>query len=172
VPRYDGGRRYNELFRETVERFADAEDLAGKYEVKANVEIHFGTICPSASSAYRLVSNFDPRYVGVIYDPGNMIYEGYENWRLGIELLWSYLAHVHIKNARWELSSGAGKVKRWRPVMCSLSEGFLDWREVILALEKVGYEGWLSFEDFSKGDTITKLMQNLNYMKNPERSLN
>jgi len=56
--------------------------------------------------------------------------------------------------------------------MCSLCEGFVDWREVMLALEKVGYEGWLSFEDFSKGDTITKLRQNLNFMKDLERSPN
>jgi len=171
VPRYDGTRNCNELFKETIGRFADIEDLARRYKVRANIEIHHGTMCPSASSIYRLVANFDPQCIGVIYDPGNMIHEGYENWQMGLELLGSYLAHVHVKNARWEFSSLKGEVEKWRPVMCGLGEGFVDWREVLLALRKVNYEGWLSFEDFSKGNTIAKLRSNLEYMKDLERSL-
>lgn len=169
VPRYDGSRDYNELFKETVDRFAEVEMLTKKYDVKGNIEIHHRTICPSASSTYRIVSNFDPDHIGVIYDPGNMTCEGYENWLMGLQILGPYLSHVHVKNAKWQLSIGEGH-SGWHPVWCSLSEGFVDWREVLSALRKVGYDGWLSFEDFSEGNTLTKLRENLKYMKDLERS--
>lgn len=63
-----------------MEQYRVVEKLAKKHGVKANVEIHMRTICPSAGLTYRFVSNFDPEYVGVIYNPGNMIHEGFENW--------------------------------------------------------------------------------------------
>ncbi|MFQ6095715.1 MAG: sugar phosphate isomerase/epimerase family protein [Candidatus Bathyarchaeia archaeon] len=171
VPRYDGSKHYNDLLQETVKRFSDVEKLAKKYEVKANIEIHHRTICPSASSAYRIVSNFDPDHIGVIYDPGNMICEGYESWQMGLQILGPYLAHVHVKNAKWESSTEKSKSGRWLPVWCGLSEGLVDWSEVLSALQKVGYDGWLSFEDFSEGDSLTKLKKNLEYMKDLERRL-
>jgi len=171
VPRYDGSRNYNNLLKEAVKGFAEVEKLAKKYGVKANIEIHHGTICPSASSVYRIVSNFDPNYIGVIYDPGNMIFEGYENWLMGLQILGPYLAHVHVKNAKWELSTEKDESRKWRPVMCNLKEGFVDWSEILSALRKVGYDGWLSFEDFSEGDTLTKLKENLNYLRDLERNL-
>jgi sugar phosphate isomerase/epimerase len=46
-------------------------------------EIHYGTICPSASLAHRLVSGFDPEFVGVI--DFSLVFEtldalGYDGW--------------------------------------------------------------------------------------------
>ena len=69
--------------------------------MEANIETHFGNIAASASLAHRLVSQFDPQFIGVVYDPGNMVYEGYECWRTGFELLGPYLHEVHAKNATW-----------------------------------------------------------------------
>ncbi|MEZ4633203.1 MAG: hypothetical protein R2880_21235 [Deinococcales bacterium] len=67
------------------------------------IEIHHRTIVPSASAVYRLVSHFDPQHIAVIYDPGNMAYEGFEDYRMGLELWEPYLAHVHLKMPRRRL---------------------------------------------------------------------
>lgn len=165
-PNYDGSVNYNDLYEEALDGYAKVEDLARQYDVQANIEIHHGNMCPSASLTYRLVSNFDPDYVGVIFDPGNMICEGRENWQLGLELLGPYLSHVHVKNAAW-VESGVSEQgeKRWKHAMVGTKEGFVDWTEFFLALGKVGYSGWLSFEDFSQGDTKTKLAGNIAYTK-------
>src|SRR5215208_2984468 len=93
------GRSYNELFASAREFLAGVEELVRSHGVKALIEVHHRTICPSASLAHRLVSAFDPDLVGVILDPGNMAQEGFENYRIGAELLGPYLAHVHIKNS-------------------------------------------------------------------------
>ncbi|MCD6055037.1 MAG: Xylose isomerase domain protein barrel [Rubrobacteraceae bacterium] len=122
------------------------EDLARSHGVKALIEIHHRTICPSASLAHRLVSALDPDLVGVILDPGNMAQEGFEDYRIGAELLGPYLAHVHIKNSAFEWPAGGGV---WEPRWAPLEDGVVDFGLVFEALEYVGYDAWLVIEDFS-----------------------
>jgi len=140
------GRPYEELFARAREFLAGVEDLARTHRVKALVEIHHRTICPSASLAFRVVSAFDPDLVGVIFDPGNMAQEGFEDYRIGAEFLGPYLAHVHIKNCAFERPAGGGV---WEPRWAPLEDGVVDFAKVFEALEHVGYEGWLVMEDFS-----------------------
>ena len=45
------------------------------------------TISCSAGLAHRLVNGFDPDHIGVLFDPGSMVHEGYESYRMGMELL-------------------------------------------------------------------------------------
>ena len=167
VPRYDGTRNYRDLFNEAIAEFRGVEELAERKCIKVNVEIHHGTICPSASAAYRFVSNFSPENIGVIFDPGNMVHEGYENWQLGIELLGEYISHVHLKDAGWVRSEDPCTPK-WQAKWFRLGEGIVDWERLYASLRKVGYEGWLSFEDFSEGDTEIKLRYDLEYVKKLE----
>jgi sugar phosphate isomerase/epimerase len=140
------GRLYEELFDAAREFLAGVEDLARSNGVKALIEIHHRTICPSASLAHRLVSAFDPDLIGVILDPGNMAQEGFEDYRIGAELLGPYLAHVHIKNSAFERPDGGGV---WEPRWAPLEDGVVDFGQVFKALEHVGYNGWLVMEDFS-----------------------
>jgi sugar phosphate isomerase/epimerase len=140
------GRSYKELFASAREFLAGVEELVRSHGVKVLVEVHHRTICPSASLAHRLVSAFDPDLVGVILDPGNMAQEGFENYRIGAELLGPYLAHVHIKNSAFERPAGGGV---WEPRWAPLEDGVVDFGLVFEALEYVGYDGWLVMEDFS-----------------------
>jgi sugar phosphate isomerase/epimerase len=170
-PKYDGSENYNDLIEEAYEGFACVEDLARQYKVRANVEIHPRNICSSASLAYRLVSSFDPDNIGVILDPGNMIIEGYENWQLGLELLGPYLSHVHVKNAAWFEESNSDGVKTWRGAVAPLKEGYVSWRDLLWILDRVGFKGWLSVEDFAAGDARTKLAEDIAYLRALEAEL-
>jgi sugar phosphate isomerase/epimerase len=167
VDHYDRTRRYQELYEETLVRLKPVVALARETGVKALVELHFGSICPSASLTYRLLSHFDPRDIGAIYDPGNMIAEGMENWRMGMELLGEYLAHVHVKNQIWHVDHiEPDGTFIWRYQAAPLREGIVNWREVLADLRAVGYDGWLSFEDFSTAlPTEQKLAENLAYIR-------
>ncbi len=172
VPAYNRTRDYNEIFSETLADLSAVEKLAEKYGVKALIEIHFGNITPSAALAHRLVSHFNPRYVGVIHDPGNMIYEGMENWRLGMELLGPWLAHVHVKNTAWDIAESLPDGRtRWQPSAATLQGGIVDWAEVIQDLKALGYKGYLSSEDFSRGEsTEEKIRNGILYLKGLEAS--
>ncbi|MEK3719954.1 sugar phosphate isomerase/epimerase family protein [Paenibacillus sp. FSL H8-0034] len=150
VPSYDGTKHYNELFQLASEYIKGVEPLAKQYGVKCLVETHHNTITASASAAYRLVSNSDPAHIGVLFDPGNMVHEGYENFRMGMELLGPYLAHVHIKNTGWKKADvredgSQAWTSYWEPNL----QGIVNWRQVLTDLKAVGYDGYLGVEDFS-----------------------
>lgn len=166
VPRYDRTVRYNELFIQARESLSTVQELAKKHEVKALIELHMGNITPSASAARRLLDVFDPSFIGAIYDPGNMIYEGYEAWRMGLQILGPYLGHVHAKNSKWVAGErdeyGA---LQWQPEAAPMKEGQADWSQIIEDLKAVGYDGFISFEDFSDQPTPEKLEKNATYLR-------
>jgi sugar phosphate isomerase/epimerase len=164
-PKYDGSINYHDLYEDAVDGFNRVEDLARTYCVRAVIELHRGNICSSASLAYKFVSNFDPDYVGVILDPGNMICEGYENWQLGLEMLGPYLSHVHVKNTGVAKGDSLNGSWTWYTVSAPLNEGLVYWPEVLRALDAVGFGGWLSVEDFSAGETKAKLCKDIDYLK-------
>lgn len=174
VPGYNRSRHYNELFEHAVHYLTEVEPLARTYGLKALVEVHHQTIAPSASLTHRLISRFDPDLIGALLDPGNMVHEGFENYRMGMELLGPYLAHVHVKNAGWapplnhpnaDQAAGLGGIEgdplnpaafscSWRPV----ASGIVPWKQVLADLHAVGYDGWFGLEDFSGTyDTVTML---------------
>jgi sugar phosphate isomerase/epimerase len=148
VPWYNRNENYNHMFAQAITYLEVVEDLAKKYNVKALVETHHMTIAASASLAHRLVQRFNPNYVGVLFDPGNMVYEGFENYRMGLELLGEHLAHVHIKNAGWFQSEG-DRDKLWSARAMPMDQGMVDWKQVLHDLKSVGYTGWYGVEDFS-----------------------
>jgi sugar phosphate isomerase/epimerase len=157
------GGGYAESFGTAKAYLTEVATLAKRYGVRALVEIHHGTICPSASLTHRLVSHFDPDVVGAIYDPGNMVHEGFEDYRLGLELLGPYLAHVHLKNAAFKRPEGGGVWEaRWAP----LEDGVVDFRHLFTALREVGYDGWLVVEDFSAlRESREALWHNLDFIR-------
>ena len=166
-PHYDRDVGYPRLYAESLGGYVEVQKLARKYHVQACLEIHMGNICSSPSLALRLLAHFDPRYIGAILDPGNMVYEGYEDWRMGMELLGPYLAHVHIKNSQW-IPTGTRPTgeTEWQASAAALDKGIVDFRQFMADLRAVGYEGWCSFEDFSAFDsTRGKLSRDIAYMR-------
>lgn len=150
IPGYDRTRNYNELYDQAVGYLHEVQDLAAAYGVKAVVETHHLTITPSAGLTHRLVSHFNPQHIGVLYDPGNMVHEGYENYRMGLELLGPYLAHVHVKNGGYRKThSEDGSSASWSGEWVPLDQGAVPWKQVIQDLQSVGYEGYYGIEDFS-----------------------
>jgi sugar phosphate isomerase/epimerase len=150
VPRYDGQSSYVALWESARRDYREVERVASAHGVKALLEIHHETIVPSASATRRFLDGFDPEWVGAIYDPGNMVWEGHEQYRLGLETLGPYLAHVHAKNSAWRQSGQRpdGSLA-WQAEWAPLDEGIVDLRDLFVALRHVGYDDWVSVEDFS-----------------------
>jgi sugar phosphate isomerase/epimerase len=79
-----------------------------------------------------------------------MVWEGHERPEYGLRMIEPWLAHVHVKNARPEVQ-GAGDLRQleWGYRWCGLREGMVDWPAVVEVLRDIGYEGYLSLEDFN-----------------------
>ena len=132
---------------QAARRFVDElERITSRHGVRALLELHQRSICPSASLTARILDGADPALIGAIYDVGNLLVEGYEDHDTAIELLGAHLAHVHVKNARY-VPSGPGTpwVLQWSP----MDDGLLDIVALRRALHRGGYRGWLSLEDFT-----------------------
>ncbi len=173
VPGYDGKSSYLKIRDRALHQYVEVAEMARKYEVRALIEIHMGNITPSASAAMAFVHNFDPKYVGVIHDAGNMVYEGFEQYGIGLELLGQYLGHVHLKNSRWEISGVRPDGSTgWRPASAPFDKGIVDVTALFKALKGIGYDGWVSFEDFSTEEgTLQKLKHNIEFVRKVEASI-
>ncbi|MER7694503.1 sugar phosphate isomerase/epimerase [Streptomyces sp. NPDC097610] len=146
APRADtAGFDYPGLVRSTKAFLAAGERLGRAAGVRIVLETHQNTIAPSASLAAQLVSSFDPAAIGVIYDFGNLVWEGYEQHRMALEILGPYLHHVHLKNASASRDTDGG----WRYAWSALDDGLVDVPAALRALTEAGYDGWISIEDLS-----------------------
>jgi len=164
-PAYDRSKPYPELLSRAVDELGKVIELARPYGLKPLLETHMGNIMPSAALAWRLVSDFSPEDVGVIYDPGNMVKEGHECYRMGMELLGGYLAHVHAKNGVMEKTGARSDgTQEWRLNWVPMKDGVADWRQILADLVAVGYDGYLSSENFSEEPLEEKLAGDARYL--------
>ena len=147
------------------------------------------TLISSPSAAYRALEGFDPAHIGLIFDPGNMVNEGFEDYQKSFELLGDYIAHIHIKNgirieastvklplfhpALIETSSRTAPdgedelgACKWKRVWTPLKKGMADLKKLFAVARKAGYDGTFSIEDFSNDEaTPDKLRENIAYLK-------
>lgn len=162
------GETYAQIFDRTRADLEWVADRAADLGVKALVELHHMTITPSASAALRLVDGLDPQHVGVIHDLGNLVIEGQEDHLAAFELLGPYLAHAHVKNARWVDTGDTrddGSVV-WQNEWAPLRTGQASVSEYLDALRQAGYDGWVTIEDFSTDLPLeARTADNLAYLR-------
>lgn len=151
-----GGPGHAVLLHRTRAYLAQAEPLASAAGVRVAVETHQGTVTPSATLVQSLTSHFDPAVIGAIYDVGNVVVEGYEQYDMALDILGPWLHHVHIKNVA-ALREDSG----WRYVWSALDDGLAPVAQVLDSLRRRGYAGWVSVEDLSSArDPVQTLRHN------------
>ena len=158
---------HNEMFANMHAELEKLQPHLKELGVKIVLETHHGNLLASASASIRMLEGLDPECFGVIFDPGNMVCEGYEDYRKSFEILGPYLAHVHIKNGALipdgEDEFGATK---WKADWTPLRKGAANLRELVEALDWIGYDGYLSTEDFNNYMTTEeKLVENIAYLR-------
>ncbi len=172
VPRrYDGSVPYREIYAEAVDAFGRALEAIRPFGVRALLEIHGGTIVVSAGLAHRLVSNFSPDAIGVIYDVQNMVREGYEGARLGLDILGPYLAHVHVgAHGPQPGERDPNGTLRWVWKPRELAEGLLSIPDLLAELRRVGYDRFITVEDLRPDvDAEAKFRAAIEYLRRLER---
>jgi sugar phosphate isomerase/epimerase len=151
LPGYDDKGGYRKIQGRVRKQLEKLSKLLKKSKVKLLIEIHHGTLVPSANAGLSLLNGLSHKSFGIIYDPGNMIIEGREKWSMGLDLLGPYLAYIHVKNTGWIKVKGKWE-NRWLP----LEKGMVDWTEVMTALVARSYKGFLSIENLFQVPLKTK----------------
>ncbi|MGH8615203.1 MAG: TIM barrel protein [Gammaproteobacteria bacterium] len=143
VPSYRDRARPTEILRSVKASLQSLAKRAKAAGVSALVELHWGTVMSSFTSAHYLVGDLDPEAVAITFDPANMVIEGKEDWEYGIQLLREHVANVHIKNVSW-LREGDS----WKWYWDRLEQGMVDWPQLFCLLADADYRGMFAMEDF------------------------
>ena len=155
---------YNEAIRQkesflyhlqiTREGLIKLQDLSKEFGIRYVLETHSGAIAASPWGIKYLMDGLDPKAVGAIWDPANMMLEGNIRPAASMELMGEYLSYLHVKNLEWTRKvDNSG----WDCASKTLDCGLVDYREIIFALKKFNYNGWLSFEELCTGkDNMVK----------------
>lgn len=164
--RHDRTLPYINQFLDARAGFANLVSMAKDHGVKVIYEIHVGTIAVSASRTIELLRDFDPEYIGAIWDVPNMIRVGLEDSKMGLELLGPYLAHCHIGNATPEATERDENGQMlWKWNFSALQEGVANIPQIIQDLKDVNYDGYISLEEFGPGDDDEKIRDQGAYLQ-------
>lgn len=114
---------------------------AEKLKVHLNMEnIFFNGFLLSPMEMVDFVDSFDSPYVQVHFDTGNIMeYQFPEHW---IPILGKRIKNVHLKE--FTKKGTDHSLEAFRPLL----DGTTNWPAVLEAFDKVGYDGYLTFEYF------------------------
>lgn len=143
LPSYNSTVAPNKLVPSLRKALKKLEIKARQHGVKVLLELHWGTVMSSFSSAYTLINDLDPAYIALTFDPANMLVEGKEDWEYGLNLVKNHIDNVHLKNMSWIYSD-----QRWQWTWDSMDKGMVEWPYLLSLLINMNYSGEYSIEDF------------------------
>ncbi|MEV0232096.1 sugar phosphate isomerase/epimerase [Nonomuraea sp. NPDC050786] len=158
--RYDPAAGYRRQLEESRAALSRLSGLAARHGVKLALQLHHGTIHPSASLALALAGDLDE--VRFYADPGNQAKEGSEAWALNADLLGERMACMGVKNAVWR-STADGWVCEWQPFA---DGGVVPWPEILPGLRARGYAGLLSLHvHYPAADPVAAVRKDLDHLR-------
>lgn len=139
-------------------------DLCAEAKVRAVYQLHHGTLFPSASAAFGLVYGLDAEWIGVMLDPGNQNFEGYESWSTAVGLLGEYVRAVGVKDTAIARDPARADQpdKGWKRTWATLDAGETNWHDLVRALHGAAFEGtfvWMPFYHQDDPDEMTRTLK-------------
>ena len=115
--------------------------VAEKLKVYLNIEnIFFNGYLMTPDEMNRFVDSFQNEYVKIHFDTGNiMMFQFPEHW---IPIMGERIKNVHLKE--FTKKGTDFSLETFRPLL----DGTTNWPAVIEAFDKIGYDGYLTFEYF------------------------
>jgi sugar phosphate isomerase/epimerase len=170
--RYDGSVPYPVLYNEAVDAFGKLLNAIAGSKVKVGVEIHGGTIHTSAALTHRIISHWSPDRICAIYDPQNMVSDGYETTELALELLDKYVGHVHAGGHRPEAKGKDDTgTTQWEWPGVPMADGLYSYPRMLRKMKAMGYSHFISIEDFRALPVEAKLKEGIDYLRAVEAKL-
>ncbi|HEY3396903.1 MAG TPA: sugar phosphate isomerase/epimerase family protein [Armatimonadota bacterium] len=156
-----GYEKCREAFRRQVETISAS---AVSHGITLTIEQHGGAYFASAGQIVDMTRGLALDHVGIVFDPGNCLAEGYERPSVQEDMLLPLIKAVHVKNMMPHPSEGS------QPTINApatrLDEGMLDWPAIVAQLRAGGFDGYLTLEDFygEFGSLAEKLSWDAQYL--------
>ena len=115
--------------------------LCERYGVKVGVQNHFGPMVFSTMELRHLLEDFDPKYVGAVWDAAHSGLAG-EIAAQALDIIWEKLLLVNLKNAYWKPTNGPEAPKtQWAPHFTLGRFGMASYPDIINYLARNHYNG-------------------------------
>lgn len=133
--------------------------LLDKYGVVLGVQNHCDRQIPNALGLRALIGKYDPKHIAAVWDPAHCALNG-EMPNLAIDIIWSHLCLVNLKNAFWQRTNGPeAENVEWKKRWTTGRQGLCSWPEVARVLKERGYDGPLCLSaEFADGDATERLI--------------
>jgi sugar phosphate isomerase/epimerase len=133
--------------------------LLEKYGVRLGVQNHCDRFVCNALGLRRLMENRDPRHVGAVWDAAHNALNG-EDPELALDIVWSHLCMVNLKNAFWRRVTGPeAEHVQWRPYWTTGRQGLASWPRVAAELKRRAWRGVLCLSaEYDDGESVNRLI--------------
>ena len=131
---------FSDVWTRSVSGIREVAEYAGKLGVGIAIETHIGSLTMSVRDTARVIQDVGMSNVGMLFDYAWVEVAGVETGAAAVRAAAPYLRHVHIKD--WTLESRT-PLKKTSALM---GEGTVRWPEVLRALRKTGYSGYICDE--------------------------
>ena len=127
-----------EAYDNSAEFLESCRGMLEKYKIKAGVENVWNQFFMSPFDMANFIDGLKNEYITAYYDVGNTVaFSWSEYW---IEILGRRISHIHIKD--FKRNSGFNSGGAWP----NLLEGDTNFKKIIPALKKAGWDGYLTAE--------------------------
>jgi len=134
--------------------------LLDRYGVTLGIQNHcgHGGVC-NAMGLHDLIEHYDPKHIGAVWDAGHNALCG-EEPEAAIDIIWSHLRMVNLKNAFWERTNGPeAEYAQWRPYWTSGRHGLSSWPRVAAELKHRDYCGVVCLTaEYDDGHSVNRLI--------------
>lgn len=132
-----------------------------QYNVQIGIQNHSGNyVGVHELGLHNLVKEYDPRYVGIIWDAAHNALEGMAP-ELALDVVESHLCCVNLKNGYWQRLSGPeAAVAEWKIYWTSGRQGRASWPHVVEKLKTMHYTGPICLTaEYSDEEAVDRLIR-------------
>ncbi|WP_299135219.1 TIM barrel protein [uncultured Vibrio sp.] len=141
----------SQLWDIMMQTIRDIAAIARHYDIRPVVHPHAGGYIEYRDEIDRMLTDLSSEEVGLCLDTGHLYYAAMDPAKSLIEYA-SRLEYVHFKDINDAVFTDVieSKVGFWaacaQGVMCPIGEGAINYDEVQLAINQIGYSDWITIE--------------------------
>ncbi len=148
---------------EAHQQMQQVAKICGGIGIRCVYQVHHGTLIPSATGAHYLTRGLPAEAIGIMLDPGNQAFEGFEKWGRSAKLLGDRLVAIGVKDAAYtrDYLSADGERKGWSLGWAPLYEGVTDWYDLVRSLKEIDFDGtfvWMPFYHEKDNEKMTEVL--------------
>ena len=141
--------------------------ILDKYNVTLGVQNHCDRFVCNAMGLRHLIGEYDPKHIAAIWDAAHNSLNG-EDPEMAIDIIWSHLRMVNLKNAFWRRITGPeAEDVQWGHYWTTGRQGLASWPRVATELKRRIYSGVICLTaEYSDERSVNRLIaEDISYAK-------